>query len=119
MKIKLNAAKVPITALAEKLGMSQPALSAGLNVKDVKTGLLERICSVTSLDMSFFYPDAGKVVVYGDGSQVNCGIINSSDVLNRAFDELAGQRRLTEIAHEQTGELLKQNARLLSLLERK
>lgn len=43
--------------LARELGMSQPAISSALQAKDVKTGLLERICAACNWSMGHFYPD--------------------------------------------------------------
>ena len=43
--------------LAEKMGMSQQNFNKALMVKDIKTGLLERLCEVLNVKMSFFYPD--------------------------------------------------------------
>lgn len=57
LKKRLNELGITVTALAEKLGITQPSMSAALQVKDVKSTLLENICIAYGLKMSVFYPD--------------------------------------------------------------
>ena len=44
--------------VAQMLGLTQPNFSQLLQVKDVKTGLLERLCNVLNKKLDFFYKDS-------------------------------------------------------------
>lgn len=47
--------KLQLKDVAQMLGLSQPNFTQLLQVKDVKTGLLEKICDVLGKRMDFFY----------------------------------------------------------------
>lgn len=51
--------------LADRLNTSQQVVSAALQVKDVKTGYLERLCGILNWSMSKFYPSYGTDVTTG------------------------------------------------------
>lgn len=113
VKEKLRSLGVNLAELATKLGYdNDQRLHSQLKAADVKSGLLEDVARAIGCDVSFFYGvssipcsnDAnagGGTAVAGVGNNVN-----NSDALLRAFDEIAAQRRVTEKAQEQMGELL-------------
>ncbi len=55
VKQKLIQGGVKVSELHTLLKTSPQNLSRGLNVADVKTGFIEKLCSVLNIDMSFFY----------------------------------------------------------------
>ena len=55
VKQKLIQGGVKISDLHTLLETSPQNVSRGLSVADVKTGFLEKLCSVLNVDMSFFY----------------------------------------------------------------
>ncbi|MDD5855289.1 MAG: helix-turn-helix transcriptional regulator [Prevotella sp.] len=61
LKRILKATGNSITELADKLGTSQQNLSAALNAKDVKTGLLEELSKVLDLPISYFFNEGNKI----------------------------------------------------------
>ena len=50
--------KLHLKDIAEMLGLTQPNFTQLLQVKDVKTGLLERLCDVLNKKLDFFYKDS-------------------------------------------------------------
>lgn len=61
LKRKLTKLNVTQTELASKIGIPQSQLCRTFQSEDVKTGLLERICEVCDVDMTFFYPTPNKL----------------------------------------------------------
>lgn len=113
VKEKLRSLGVNLAELAAKLGYdNDQRLHSQLKAADVKSGLLEEVARAIGCDVSIFYggssvPGANDANA-GSGTAV-AGVgnnVNNSDALLRAFDELAAQRRVTEKAQEQMGELL-------------
>lgn len=51
----------PLVRIAEKMGVSAPALDKMLNVEDIKTGVLDRIAQAADKDIIFFLGDADIV----------------------------------------------------------
>lgn len=47
--------KIVLKELAEKLNTSQPGFSQALGNKEVKTGLLEKICDALNVKLDYFY----------------------------------------------------------------
>ena len=93
-----------ITEVAAALGKSQQTLSAALSTDDVKTSLVESIATYLGVPVSYFYGECGScsasgggTAVSGNGNSINDGIL---------IDEIAAQRRLTEQALAQNGQLL-------------
>ena len=60
IKIVLKENKVKISDLAESLGESQSNMSSLLSGNDIKTGLLERISTVTGISIGEFYGNAAE-----------------------------------------------------------
>lgn len=60
LRKKIKETGVPIAEVARLIGQSRPNLSQSLSVKDVKTGLVEKLASALHLPLSYFYgEDAG------------------------------------------------------------
>jgi len=54
-KDKIEALGAQQKDIAEKLGMSKQAFSVALQVKDVKTGFVEKVAQVLGIDTLYFY----------------------------------------------------------------
>ena len=113
VKEKLRSLGVNLAELATKLGYdNDQRLHSQLKAADVKSGLLEDVARAIGCDVSFFYGGSsipGSNDAYAGGGTAVAGVgnnVNNSDALLRAFDEIAAQRRVTEKAQEQMGELL-------------
>lgn len=89
--------------MAAFLGVSLQNLNGILNKENIKTETLEGAARFLGRPISFFYNEGNTAVVGGDGSAAAGGTINDSLLI----DEIAAQRRLTEQALAQNGQLLK------------
>lgn len=131
LKNKLRLTGINLTDIADKAGMSQANFSASLKVKDVKTGFIEKLCDVLSLDLSFFYggtkyapsqihADHGSIAAgggsriqgnttntttnnYGDG----CGTGEPSPIVQTLTESVATLTRELETSQEQKSSLIK------------
>ena len=63
LKTLISDCGVSQSEIARRLGMSQQSFNQCMIVKDVKSGLLEKVAAVLGVDMSFFYPIKGNNVV--------------------------------------------------------
>lgn len=91
--------------LAEKMGMSQQNFNKALMVKDIKTGLLERLCEVLDVKMSFFYPDDFD---HNDGS---------SKSTHSATAVGLGNIATTGASDDMVRQLLSQNQQLIDIIK--
>ena len=68
LRKKIKETGIPIAEVARLIGQSRPNLSQALTVKDVKTGLVEKLASALRLPLSYFYgEDAGThAIANGD-----------------------------------------------------
>ena len=89
--------------LATALGMSPQNLNKILSGDNIKTGTLERVAAFLGKPISFFYNEGNTVSVTGDGNTTAGNSINDSVLI----DEIAAQRKLTAMAMEQNGQLLR------------
>lgn len=131
LKNKLRLTGINLTDIADKAGMSQANFSASLKVKDVKTGFIEKLCDVLSLDLSFFYggtkyapsqihADHGSIAAgggsriqgnttntttnnYGDG----CGTGEPSPIVQTLTESVATLTKELETSQEQKSSLIK------------
>lgn len=55
LRRKIKDTGIPIAEVARLIGQSRPNLSQALSVKDVKTGLIEKLASALGLPLSYFY----------------------------------------------------------------
>lgn len=96
-----------VSAVAEKLGISNQNLFSLLGKDDVKTSTLERIAEATGLPVSLFYGDTHIHAQIGDNSSAVNGNNNQVNTATGDFmRELAAQRKLTEKSQEQIDRLL-------------
>lgn len=104
MKRLIIQSGLPLSRVAEALGISQQNLSGILSRDDIKTGTLEKVTEVIGTPVTYNFGEA-SASVGGNGTAV-AGVGNSvNDSL--LIDEIAAQRRLTEQALAQNGQLLK------------
>ena len=94
-----------ITEVAEALGESQQNLNSALSGDNIKTGTLERIAAYLGKPIGYFYGEGNTATASGEGSTAVAGgnVINDSVLI----DEIAAQRKLTAMAMEQNGQLLR------------
>lgn len=69
LKTLISGCGVSQSEIARRLGMSHQSFNQCMIVKDVKSGLLEKVAAVLGVDMSFFYPiKSNKAIASGDNS---------------------------------------------------
>lgn len=108
--------------VAKLLNMSTQNLSAALSKDDVRSSLIERIAEVTGQPVALLYGDNNAVATANgkNSTAVGRGTVNNIVKTPDAFmKEIAGQRKLTEMALEQSRQLLEQNGQLIALLNKK
>lgn len=105
IKAEIKRLGYTLTQVAEALGESQQNLNSALSNDNIKTGTLERVAAFLGKPVSYFYGEGNTATASGNGTAV-AGVGNSvNDSL--LIDEIAAQRRLTEQALAQNGQLLK------------
>ena len=96
-----------VSAVADKLGISNQNLFSLLGKEDVKTSTLERIAEVTGLPVTLFYGDTHIHAQIGDNSSAVTGNNNQVNTATGEFlRELAAQRQITQKSQEQIDRLL-------------
>ncbi len=56
LKERIRTKGMSESEIARRLNMSQQGFNRIMRIDDVKTSLLEKLCKVFDVDMSFFYP---------------------------------------------------------------
>ena len=95
--------------IARRLGRTPQALNSLFNGTDVRSGLIEEMCTKLSIPISRLYDAGGNISIVGDGSTSVAGDgnnVNATDALLKAIDEISAQRRVTETAQAQINKLL-------------
>ena len=82
LKARIAAFGISQSEIARRLGMSQQSFNQGLNVPDIRTGLLERIAEATGKPLSYFYP-AASATITNESSELhvrnNSGVVSGTN----------------------------------------
>lgn len=83
LKEKVLMANVPLTVIAERMGITAQSLNSCFKGKDVRSNTIERIAEALGVNMSFFYPadDSKNAIASGDSAvavNTNTGSISAS-----------------------------------------
>ena len=122
VKAKLKKSGFPLSEIASRLGYeNDQRLHSQLKSNDVKTGLLEQLCSAIGVSMSFFYPveDANNAIASGNSAvAVNT---NTGSISATSCDAAALQERITMLEQllNERGKLLEEKERLIKVLMEK
>ena len=93
-----------ITEVAAGIGESQQNLNSALSGDNIKTGTLERVAQFLGKPIGYFYGEGNTATASGDGSTAVAGGTLNDSIL---IEEIAAQRKLTALAMEQNGQLLR------------
>ena len=93
-----------VSQVAAAIGESQQNLSAALSRDDVKSSIVERVAAFLGTPVSSLYGENNTVTASGNGSTAAGGNIVNDSML---IEEIAAQRKLTAMAMEQNGQLLR------------
>lgn len=117
LKARIAACGISQSEIARRLGMSQQSFNQGLNVPDIRTGLLERIAEATGIPLSYFYP-AASATITNESSELhvrnNSGVVSGTN--NGSISAGQDTQRLVEILVEANAKKDQQIDKLIALL---
>lgn len=117
LKARIAACGISQSEIARRLGMSQQSFNQGLNVPDIRTGLLERIAEATGKPLSYFYP-AASATITNESSELhvrnNSGVVSGTN--NGSISAGQDTQRLVEILVEANAKKDQQIDKLIALL---
>lgn len=117
LKARIAACGISQSEIARRLGMSQQSFNQGLNVQDIRTGLLERIAEATGKPLSYFYP-AASATITNESSELhvrnNSGVVSGTN--NGSISAVQDTQRLVEILVEANAKKDQQIDKLIALL---
>lgn len=119
LKARIAACGISQSEIARRLGMSQQSFNQGLNVPDIRTGLLERIAEVTGIPLSYFYP-AACTTITNESSDLhvrnNSGVVSGTN--NGSISTGQDAHRLVEMLVEANAKKDQQIDKLIALLSK-
>lgn len=119
LKARIAACGISQSEIARRLGMSQQSFNQGLNVPDIRTGLLERIAEATGKPLSYFYP-AASATITNESSELhvrnNSGVVSGTN--NGSISAGQDAQRLVEILVEANAKKDQQIDKLIALLSK-
>lgn len=118
--------KIPLKALAEKIGMTPEALSTMMRNGTTNTRTLEKISEILSVSPSVFFEDDNnkgtedfslsnleELKDFINGHNVHHNNINNSKILEKALDEIGAHRKLLTASHKNITTITKAIVKLL------
>ena len=119
LKAIIAACGISQSEIARRLGMSQQSFNQGLNVPDIRTGLLERIAEATGKPLSYFYP-AASAVITNESSELhvrnNSGVVSGTN--NGSISTGQDTQKLVEMLVEANAKKDQQIDKLIALLSK-
>ena len=86
---------ISLTRISQMLGKSPQQLDQALNAKDVKTGMVEELCRVLNVDITFFYGAGDRIVAVenstafkGNGNTVSAGAEKYLELLSKKDEQI-------------------------------
>lgn len=119
LKARIAACGISQSEIARRLGMSQQSFNQGLNVPDIRTGLLERIAEATGKPLSYFYP-AASATITNESSELhvrnNSGVVSGTN--NGGISAVQDTQKLVEMLVEANAKKDQQIDKLIALLSK-
>nr|DAU43196.1 MAG TPA: helix-turn-helix domain protein [Caudoviricetes sp.] len=119
LKARIAACGISQSEIARRLGMSQQSFNQGLNVPDIRTGLLERIAEATGKPLSYFYP-AASATITNESSELhvrnNSGVVSGTN--NGSISAGQDTQKLVEMLVEANAKKDQQIDKLIALLSK-
>lgn len=117
LKEKLTETRYSMADIARKLGIKPQDLNALFNVKDTKTGTIERLSDALELPIAYFYGEAfGSVQIHGNHIATGDNTVNSSD--DRLMNLLVSKDEQLTMAMKQTSKAQDQMDKAQSQMDR-
>ena len=73
---------IPFNTIAEKIGVSAQSMYQFFTAKDVKSGLIEKVCEVLDIDIATLYGQGQQGISHNAGD-----VITGNNVANRLNEE--------------------------------
>ena len=96
-----------VSKIADLMGESRQHLNNMLSKDDVRTGLVERLSSVTGIPILEFY---------GTQSSCGCTVLGEANILNNGHDQHASDPGLVAVIGKQAGVIQEQSAQIGQLI---
>lgn len=111
LKERLSTTHITLSEIARRMGIKPQDLNALFNVKDTKTGTIERLSQALDLPIAFFYGDSysitgNNIVNSGDNNAVNASDDRLVTLLINKDEQLTMAMKQTEKAQGQIDRLL-------------
>ena len=120
LKARIAACGISQSEIARRLGMSQQSFNQGLNVPDIRTGLLERIAEATGKPLSYFYP-AASATITNESSELhvrnNNGVVSGTN--NVSISTGQDTQKLVEMLVEANAKKDQQRDKRIALLSKR
>lgn len=111
LKAKLIETRYSMAEIARKMGIKSQDLNALFNVKDTKTGTIERLAEALNLPLSFFFGEAFGSVSHISGNNNTTATGNNNTVSgsdDRLLDLLVSKDQQLTMAMNQTSKAQEQ-----------
>lgn len=111
LKKRLKETSIPMSEIANRLGILPQTLYSAFNADDVKSGLLEKLSEALNVPISFFYGDAytitgNNIVNSGSNNAVNASDDRLISLLMSKDEQLTMAMKQTSKAQSQMDELI-------------
>ena len=113
LKNKLKSTAIPMSEIANKMGIMPQSLYSIFNSEDVKSGVLEKLSQVLEMPIAYFYGDSynvqgnGNALATGDHSTASSSDDRLISLLMSKDTQLTMSMQQTSKAQEQITELIK------------
>lgn len=113
LKNRLKSTAIPMSEIANKMGIMPQSLYSIFNSEDVKSGVLERLSEVLEVPIAYFYGDSynvqgnGNALATGDHSTASSSDDRLLALLMSKDTQLTMSMQQTSKAQEQITELIK------------
>lgn len=111
LKKRLKETSIPMSEIANRLGILPQTLYSAFNADDVKSGLLEKLSEALNVPISFFYGDAYTITGNNIVNSGSNNAVNASD--DRLITLLANKDEQLTMAMKQTAKAQEQMDRIL------
>ena len=115
LKERLSTTHITLSEIARRMGIKPQDLNALFNVKDTKTGTIERLSQALDLPIAFFYGDSYSITGNNIVNSGNNNAVNASD--DRLVTLLINKDEQLTMAMKQTEKAQGQIDRLLNIIE--
>ena len=115
LKKRLKETSIPMSEIANRLGILPQTLYSAFNADDVKSGLLEKLSEALNVPVSFFYGDSYNITGNNIVNSGSNNAVNATD--ERLLSLLVSKDEQLTMSMKQTEKAQSQIDRLLGIIE--